>query len=72
MQTLGQQALFFDQAECQGAVADRLEEDDDAVAVVVSEETGKISVSLDGQIERGLTPEALRERLRRLIQGRRA
>ena len=49
-----------------------LTEENDAVAVVVSEETGKISVSLDGQIERGLSPEALRERLRRLIQGRRA
>jgi diadenylate cyclase len=48
-----------------------LTEESDAVAVVVSEETGKISISLDGQIERGLTPEALRERLRTLIQGRR-
>jgi diadenylate cyclase len=48
-----------------------LTEESDAVAVVVSEETGKISISLDGQIERGLTPEELRERLRALIQGRR-
>jgi diadenylate cyclase len=47
-----------------------LSEENDAVAVVVSEETGTISVALDGQIERGLSPDALRERLRRLIQGR--
>jgi diadenylate cyclase len=49
-----------------------LTEESDALAVVVSEETGLISVALDGQIERGLTPDALRERLRRLIQGRRS
>jgi diadenylate cyclase len=48
-----------------------LTEESDAVAVVVSEETGTISIALDGQIERGLTPEQLRDRLRRLIQGRR-
>jgi diadenylate cyclase len=48
-----------------------LTEESDAVAVVVSEETGKISVALDGQIERGLSPDALRDRLRRLIHGRR-
>ena len=47
-----------------------LTEESDAVAVVVSEETGTISVALDGQIERGLTPDALRVRLRQLIQGR--
>jgi diadenylate cyclase len=48
-----------------------LTEESDAVAVVVSEETGTISIALDGQIERGLTPDALRDRLRRLIQRRR-
>ncbi len=48
-----------------------LTEESDAVAVVVSEETGTISIALDGQIERGLTPDQLRDRLRRLIQGRR-
>jgi diadenylate cyclase len=50
-----------------------LTEESDAVAVVVSEETGTISIALDSQIERGLTPDRLRERLRRLVQqGRRA
>jgi diadenylate cyclase len=48
-----------------------LTEENDALAIVVSEETGKISIALDGQIDRGLTPDALRERLQQLIQGRR-
>jgi len=47
-----------------------LTEENDAVAVVVSEETGIISIALDGQIERGLSADTLREQLRRLIQGR--
>ena len=41
-----------------------LTEESDAVAVVVSEETGQISLALDGRIERGLTADELRERLR--------
>ena len=44
-----------------------LTEENDSVAVVVSEETGGISIVADGQIERGLTPERLRARLRALI-----
>src|SRR5436190_9385506 len=48
-----------------------LTEESDAAAVVVSEETGKISIALDGEIERGLTPDDLRARLRTLIQQRR-
>jgi len=46
-------------------------EDTDAAAVVVSEESGQISVALSGSIERALSPEQLRERLRGLIQPRR-
>ena len=49
-----------------------LTEESDAVAVVVSEETGLISISLNGAIERSLTPEALRERLKGLVQHRRS
>src|SRR5687767_15636784 len=48
-----------------------LTEESDAVAVVVSEETGLISISLKGEIDRGLTPDQLRERLRGLVQQRR-
>ena len=44
-----------------------LTEENDAVAIVVSEETGSISIVVDGQIERGLDADALRVRLRSLI-----
>lgn len=48
-----------------------LTEENDSVAIVVSEETGSISIVSDGQIERGLEPDALRERLRSLVLQRR-
>src|SRR5437016_11177927 len=44
-----------------------LTEENDAVAIVVSEETGSISVVADGQIERGLDADQLRARLRSLV-----
>jgi diadenylate cyclase len=44
-----------------------LTEENDSIAVVVSEETGRISLVVDGQIERFDEPEALRPRLRSLI-----
>jgi len=47
-----------------------LTEENDSVAIVVSEETGAISVVVDGQIERGLDAEALRARLRMLLLNR--
>jgi diadenylate cyclase len=49
-----------------------LTEENDAVAVVISEETGSISIVVDGQIERGLDAEALRARLRSLVLQRRS
>jgi diadenylate cyclase len=49
-----------------------LTEENDAIAIVVSEETGSISMVSDGQVERGLTSEELRERLRTLILQRAA
>jgi diadenylate cyclase len=49
-----------------------LTEENDSVAIVVSEENGVISVVADGQIERGLDADALRARLRSLVLQRRA
>ena len=43
-------------------------EETDAVAVIVSEETGAISVAVGGNIERELTVERLRERLSHLLR----
>jgi len=43
-------------------------EETDSVAVIVSEETGSISVALGGHIERDLTVERLRERLSGLLR----
>ena len=42
-------------------------EESDAIAVVVSEETGQISLALGGRIERGLGPDELRTRLQALV-----
>ena len=46
-------------------------EENDAVAIVVSEETGIVSVVTGGAIERGLSGDTLRVRLRALLGGRR-
>ncbi|MFI5079148.1 MAG: diadenylate cyclase, partial [Vicinamibacteria bacterium] len=48
-----------------------LTEENDAVAVIVSEESGLISIALDGTIERGLGPADLRSRLKDLVVQRR-
>src|SRR5580765_6831477 len=47
-----------------------LTEENDALAVVVSEETGWISLVLDGRVERNITSEHLRVRLRELLRPR--
>jgi diadenylate cyclase len=44
-----------------------LTEETDAVTIIVSEETGRISLALDGGVESGLTTDALRDRLRELL-----
>jgi diadenylate cyclase len=43
-------------------------EETDAVAVIISEETGTISMAVAGSIERELTVERLRERLSYLLR----
>jgi diadenylate cyclase len=47
-------------------------EENDAIAVVVSEETGRISLVEDGDLDAGLTVEQLRRRLRELLRVRRS
>src|SRR5438067_6106731 len=48
-----------------------LTEENDSVAIVVSEETGSISIVADGDIQRGLDADSLRARLRSLVLQRR-
>src|SRR5213596_1924438 len=48
-----------------------LTEENDAIVVVVSEETGSISLVRDGAMERGISPDALRTELRSLVGRRR-
>jgi len=48
-----------------------LTEENDSVAIVVSEETGNIAVVADGHIERGLDATLLRQRLQSLLLQRR-
>jgi uncharacterized protein (TIGR00159 family) len=49
-----------------------LTEENDALALVISEETGTISLVMGGGIERGLTADTLRASLRQLLGPRRA
>jgi diadenylate cyclase len=44
-----------------------LTEENDAVAIVISEQSGRISIVVDGEIERDLDADALRARLRALV-----
>ena len=49
-----------------------LTEENDAIAIVVSEESGGISLATGGDLERGISADALRIRLRSLVGRRRA
>jgi diadenylate cyclase len=44
-----------------------LTEENDALAIIVSEETGTVSIAMNGEIERGFDDVALRTRLRTLL-----
>jgi diadenylate cyclase len=46
-------------------------EESDAVAIIVSEETGTISLAVGDTLERGLTGDMLKVRLEELLGGRR-
>ena len=46
-------------------------EENDALAIVVSEESGGISLAVSGDLERALSPEDLRRRLHQLLGGHR-
>jgi diadenylate cyclase len=48
-----------------------LTEENDAIAVVVSEERGQIALAIDGGLERNLSTDQLRDRLRTLLAQRR-
>ncbi|MEK6629189.1 MAG: diadenylate cyclase CdaA [Acidobacteriota bacterium] len=48
-----------------------LTEETDAVAIVVSEQTGRMSLALDGTVERGVDADTLRARLQTLVPQRR-
>ncbi|HBO90603.1 MAG TPA: TIGR00159 family protein, partial [Acidobacteria bacterium] len=48
-----------------------LTEENDAIAVIVSEETGQVSLALEGRIERDLSADELRARLKALVLTRR-
>ncbi len=48
-----------------------LTEENDAMAIVISEESGSISLALGGTLERGLSVDTLRARLRALLGVRR-
>lgn len=45
-----------------------MSENSDAIVVVVSEETGTVSIAVDGKLARGLSEEKLKERLTNLLQ----
>jgi diadenylate cyclase len=66
---LSHQAIIDPHLGTRHRAAVGLTEETDAVVIVVSEETGRISLAEGGQLEGPLTPEQLGERLMALLRG---
>lgn len=65
---LSQSSYFVHTLGTRHRAAVGITEETDAVVVVVSEETGELSIALTGQISRGLPVQALRDRLTQLLK----
>ncbi len=65
---LSQSSYFVHTLGTRHRAAVGITEETDAVVVVVSEETGELSLALAGQISRGLPVQALRDRLTQLLK----
>jgi diadenylate cyclase len=64
---LSDSQIIFSSAHTRHLAALGISEQSDAVAVVVSEETGLISICVGGEIKRGLTEEGLKDALLKLL-----
>ena len=65
---LSHHAILDPQLGTRHRAAVGLSEETDAVVVIVSEETGAISIAEGGRLERNLTPEQLKARLTELLR----